>query len=181
MACVQLAACVELAKPPVISYSPESFQHLYKISRWTFNGRIALRNVQESWSANIKWSHQLHEDLLKFSGPFGQGAMLVAIKPDRIQIDHGNGQLESSAEINAFILQKLGFFVPVQSLRYWVTGLADPQYALTLIDAGFEQFGWTVQYQKFISVKGQFLPQKIHIQKGAAKMQLIIDQWAIDV
>ena len=175
-----LSACSVTPVQTDVVYSREDRHHLYQLSNWEFNGRIALQNQQDSWSANIEWKHSPDEDRLKLSGPLGQGAVLIVMRKGYIMIDRGNGRVEFSDRVNDFIRQQVGFFVPVLALRYWVVGLAEPEYGLAELEDGFSQFDWDIHYQHFIPVDEELMPRKITVEKDAAKMKLIIDQWVLN-
>ena len=175
-----LSACVVSPEITEYKFLADARQHLQMLEKWQFNGRIALQNQENSWSANIEWLHESEQDRLLLSGPFGQGAVKIILQPESITIDYGDGTVVSSQNVNEFIFQQLGFFVPAYSLRYWVLGAVVPDTKHFGFDDGFSQMGWDVRYRRFTSVKGEILPAKIKVFKGKEKLKLIIDHWELN-
>ncbi len=174
-----LSACSTVPVAPEIAYSKSARLHLYKLAQWSFDGRLALTGKNDSWSANIIWEHSVDKEQIKLSGPLGQGATVIRLTGDFVTIDRGGGDVQSSAQPEQFINQQLGMFVPVQSLRYWVAGLAEPTLAFVETGAGFKQAGWLVEYNQWQSVDGQSMPRKMTVMNDRVKLKLIIDQWSL--
>lgn len=174
-----LSACSTAPVVPDAVYSRSARLHLYKLAQWSFDGRMALTGKNDSWSANIIWEHGPDKEQIKLSGPLGQGATVIRLTGDFVTIDRGGGDVQSSAQPEEFINQQLGMFVPVQSLRYWVAGLAEPTQAFVETGGGFKQAGWLVEYNQWQSVDGQSMPRKITVMNDRVKLKLIIDQWSL--
>ena len=160
-----------------VQHSSLAKTNLQALKNWEFTGRIALQNQLDSWSANIAWRHQPGIDQMTLSGPLGQGAVRIVLTADFILIDHGDGKIQHSANVDEFIMRQLGFQVPFEALRYWVLGIASPHSSAEDLADGFSQFGWQVHYQKFIPVQEELLPRKVRVVKDGALLKLIIDQW----
>lgn len=175
-----LSSCATAPKEQDLSYSREAALHLYQLQQWSFSGRLALTGKEDSWSANIVWEHDYHNEKIKLSGPLGQGATVIRLTDEFVSIDRGDGRAQSSAQPEAFINQQLGLSVPVQSLRYWVVGLPEPVQAFTLVGNGFEQSGWLVEYKQMNSVEKQRMPYRVTVMNDRVKLKLIIDQWVLD-
>lgn len=171
------------AKPPVLSdvgYIRAERQHLYGLGNWEFQGRFAVRDARDSWSANINWRHQKNADRLKLSGPLGQGAVEIVLTDGHIVIDRGEGDLESSDDPDVLIRQHLGVFVPVESLQYWVLGLPHPDNHFMEIKEGFIQSGWSVSIPMLMQADDQLMPHKLVVANNETKLKLIIDQWVLN-
>lgn len=175
-----LTACAETPVKPEPVYSKNANAHLYKLDRWSFDGRLALASKQDSWSATINWQHQPDDEQIKLSGPLGQGAVLIHLTGDQVTVDRGDGQIQSSAEAERFIQQQLGLYVPVKSLRYWVVGLPEQAQTFTETREGFSQAGWLIEYLQSQAVKNETMPRKITVFNDKVKLKLIIDQWMLD-
>ncbi|MFZ2724828.1 MAG: lipoprotein insertase outer membrane protein LolB [Methylococcaceae bacterium] len=172
-----LSACA--TTPPITQapYESHSRQALYSLQYWSFEGRLAINKQKESWQANINWQHFPDKELIKLSGPLGQGATLIELTDNLVTINRGDGKVQSSSQIEAFINQQLGLFVPVQSLRYWVIGLPEKQLKVTESETGFYQAGWLIEYKQMQTVDTQLIPKKINVMNTQVKLKLIIDQW----
>ena len=178
---LMLSACSTVPVEPEVHYSKLIREHLYKLERWSFEGRLALTGKNDSWSASINWGHKPDDEKIKLSGPLGQGATVIQLTGDRVTIDRGDDKPQSSTQPEAFINQQLGMFVPVRSLRYWVIGLPEPGSAFVVTTTGFKQAGWLVDYKQMQPVDNQSMPHKITVTNEQVKLKLIIDQWVLNV
>jgi outer membrane lipoprotein LolB len=176
-----LPACSTISTTPEIAYQPTTTQNeLYDLQRWAFEGRIAITGKNDAWSANINWEHSPTEDLIKLSGPLGQGGALIQLNASGVTIDQGGGDVKSSTDVENFINQQVGLAVPVNSLRYWVVGLPDKSQTVSAIEKGFEQVGWKNQYKTMQPVGSYVLPRNMTVTSETVKLKLFIDQWILD-
>jgi len=178
---LMLSACTTAPVVQEIHYSKTAREHLYKLERWTFEGRLALTGKKDSWQASINWGHRPDDEKIKLSGPLGQGATIIQLTGDLVTIDRGDDQVESSTNPEEFINKQLGMFVPVHSLRYWVVGLPEPTSAFVETPTGFKQAGWFIEYKQMQPVDDQSMPRKITVTNDQVKLKLIIDQWVLNV
>lgn len=153
---------------------------VYKLSQWSFDGRLALTGQKDSWSANIDWQHHQDQERIRLSGPLGQGGTVIQLMGDRVTVDRGHGDVQSSDQPEAFINQQIGVFVPAYSLRYWVTGLPEPNQAFEETGSGFKQSGWLIEYKQMQAVDDQAMPRKLTVTNGQTKLKLVIDQWVLN-
>jgi outer membrane lipoprotein LolB len=163
-----------------LKFSEVNNQHLSDLEQWQLLGRIAMSNEEDSWSANIDWRHEADKEVLNLSGPLGQGAARIVLRSDSIMIDQGNGQVGFSKNIDAYIKQQLGFFIPLSALRFWVIGLTEPDKPFVRFEEGFSQFSWNIQYHNYIQVGKERMPRKIKIKNNSAQLKLVIDQWVLN-
>lgn len=175
-----LSACSWVKQAPDVLYAREAMLSLYKLERWSLDGRLSLTGQKDSWSANIIWEHDSGNEQIKLSGPLGQGATVIQLTGNRVTIDRGDGRVLSSAQPEAFINQQLGMFVPVQSLRYWVIGLPEPTQPFVETDSGYRQSGWLIEYKQMQSVNNQVAPRKMTVMNDHVKLKLIIEQWVLN-
>lgn len=176
-----LPACSMFSTVPEMAYQPTSAQNeLYDLQNWAFEGRVAITSKNDAWNANINWEHSSTEDLIKLSGPLGQGGASIQVNSNGVTIDQGGGDVKSSADVENFINQQVGLAVPVSSLRYWVIGLPDKSQSVVAIDKGFEQAGWKNQYKTMQSVGNHVFPRNMTVTGETVKLKLFIDQWILD-
>lgn len=175
-----LAACTPQQVKEIGAYSTEPKSGLSSLSKWSFEGRLALKGVKEAWQANIAWHHVINEESVKLSGPLGQGATLIHLAGDLVSIDRGDGKTSSSSHSEEFVRQQLGVFVPVRSLRYWVVGLPEPKSSFIKTNNGFKQAEWMIEYDQMQKINDYLLPHKITVTNPKVKLKLIIDQWDLN-
>ncbi|NOQ36888.1 MAG: outer membrane lipoprotein LolB, partial [Methylococcaceae bacterium] len=152
----------------------------YQLKKWSFDGRLALFDGKESWSASIEWTHSDGKDELKLSGPLGQGAVAISLTENSVTIDRGDEQIQQSTDVDAFIEQQLGIFIPVRALRYWVLGLTAPEKEFVELTGGFEQEKWIIQYLQMQQTdKEKWMPRKLKAHQNKTRLKLIIDNWML--
>lgn len=181
LAILALPACSTMNSTKDITYQPSSTQSaVYDLQHWAFEGRIAITSKNDGWNANINWDHSSSEDLIKLSGPLGQGGALIQVNANGVTIDQGGGDIKSSTDVENFINQQVGLSVPVNSLRYWVVGLPDKSQIASAIEKGFEQAGWKNQYKAMQPVGNYVLPRNMTVTNDTVKLKLFIDQWILN-
>jgi outer membrane lipoprotein LolB len=147
------------------------------LTHWELEGRLAIANKKNSWSASIFWEHAPGQDKLKLAGPLGQGAVIVQLSGNKVMIDRGDGNVQWSERPDEFVSKELAIFVPVKSLRYWVIGLPEAFVDFQEIGEGFKQNGCLVEFKQMQSVGGQLMPRKIGVSNDQVKLTLVIDRW----
>jgi outer membrane lipoprotein LolB len=172
-----LSACAIVPMEIVPAYSSKARLDLYELAHWEFDGRLAIADQNDSWSASIIWGHSPTEDELKLAGPLGQGAVIIKLSGNKVMVDRGDGDVRWSDRSDEFVSHELGVFVPVRALRYWVVGLPEPSLDFQEVEDGFRQGGWHVAFKKMQSIEGRMMPQKIAIINDEVKLKLFIDHW----
>ncbi len=174
-----LASCTDVPIKSAIPFQLDEREYLYDSSVWSFVGRLALANENESFSASINWKHQADRDEIELAGPFGQGRTLLVLTGDSVVIDFGDKRLQHYGDLDEFISMYTGIVVPVSALKFWVLGLVEPAAKYVEFENGFLQSGWSVQYLQ-MQVEGQNeMPRKIRVEKELTKLKLIISHWDI--
>jgi len=185
---IGLSGCVTVEKPPP-QFNALERQWLAKIHRegWGLHGRIGVTGGPESWHGGIQWEYRDDYDRLKIAGPFGQGGVLVEMRPGWIRVSHQDGQIQESTRPQLLLNQLLGVVVPLESLHYWILGLPAPGPAKMNYGSGrrlssLEQQGWRIEYRRYQAVGEGGLPVKV-IMTGPAgvRLKLIIDRWEIRI
>jgi outer membrane lipoprotein LolB len=156
------------------------------LTRWSMDGRIAVQSGEKAWQANLFWEHEPQQDRLRLSGPWSQGLVSIVLQKDLIYVNEGGGVTALSKDPDAMLREKLGFVVPLASLRYWVLGRPNPALSSrpgaaheSDEDSAFEQSGWQIQVQNTSQVDGWLLPQKLVAQGAGVKLKIVTDQWVI--
>ncbi len=189
-----LGACS--VKPPVVvDYDVEPLwqQRLAKLERlsaWSFDGRIAVRDGGKAWNAKLSWAQSGASYDILISAPFGQGAARLSGEPGRALIDV-SGQPSLVADDPGLLLyEQVGWAVPVDALQYWLTGRPDPQTSALLEWDGqgrvvrLDQSGWAVTYRRYGKADGVprsvSLPTKVELVNRDLRVKIVIDQWHLN-
>ena len=157
---------------------------LEKFQQWQMDGRIAIRTEDDSWSGSLKWQQlgQLYD--IRFSGPFGQGAINLTGDQYRVVLSSADGDIVGNNGVEQLLHQQLGWHVPISHLQYWVVGRPNPSVDGSVLQ--FDQFGrierlqqddWEVSYRRYQSYQQLDLPSKIFIENHRLSVRLVIDTW----
>jgi len=169
-----LASCASVPEKDEVAFDLRGRESLYELSEWTFQGRVSVTDESNAVSGSIEWSHRVGEDHIKLSGPFGQGRTRIVIFDRHVEIDSAGEKISYFGGVDKVVSSRLGVELPVSSLKYWVLGLTSPLLSYKAFAGGFVQDGWRVSY---LSMQAQNMPRKIRVEKGKAKLKLIINQW----
>lgn len=148
---------------------------------WDMEGRIGVHAAKDSWQADLVWSHDLKQDRLRLSGPLSQGLVSIVLQRDLIYINEGDGVDHLARDPEVALKARLGFAVPLKSLRSWILGIPNPEevwHALPSGPAGaFTQQGWRIVPSSLVSVGGYQLPGRLQVEGGGVRLKIIMDQW----
>jgi outer membrane lipoprotein LolB len=152
---------------------------------WAMEGRLGVHAEKNAWQANLNWEHDHEQDRLRISGPLSQGLISIIVQKDLIYVNEGDGKTELSRNPAELLRQRLGFYVPLESLRFWIMGVANPRLAHQDLggDAGrvggFEQEGWMVEVIQLDRESGWNLPAKLKIRRGEIQLKIVVDRWSV--
>ncbi|MBT8442915.1 MAG: outer membrane lipoprotein LolB, partial [Gammaproteobacteria bacterium] len=121
-------------------------------SAWHAHGRIAFKAGKDGGSGSMSWKQAGEDARITLSGPFGAGAYEIAWDDERIVVTSKKGEQVAAYTgrdaADRFLEAQLGWSFPARSIRYWLLGVADPEFtsARRFDDdgwlAGIEQNGW---------------------------------------
>ena len=185
--CSLLTACM----PPVAniapSNEPKKFEtrkvELAHLNRWNINGGIAVKEGNQGFTASMQWQQYSASSFdIQFSGPLATGKLKLTKQGNITTLSVGKHRYTSN---NAEVLLKkhTGYYVPVNSLFYWIRGLPSPNAPSNKINDAYghlkklTQQGWTIHYERFTHFKSFDVPSKIKLIKGNAKVKLVISKW----
>ncbi|MGI9341797.1 MAG: lipoprotein insertase outer membrane protein LolB [Gammaproteobacteria bacterium] len=155
---------------------------------WQARGRIAVKSDNDGGQGNLRWTQAGADTRVRLSGPFGAGAYEIAWDDDRIVVSSKKGERVADYAgrdaADRFLESQLGWSFPARSIRYWLLGIADPEFdsRQRFDDGGWlseiDQNGWTVTYSRFEQVADAYLPGKIVMESERARVRLVVDQWS---
>lgn len=186
---VLVGGCTGLQKSPPARDWDQRRAALLTLQDWSLRGRVAIKAAAGGGQASLDWSQRGPRSQLSLAGPFGAGRVQLTVAPERITLSDKSGEqvfaYEGVDAAERFMLEQLGWFFPVQSARYWVLGLLDPdipgeQYFTAGELESLQQSGWTVVYDRFDEFNGQYLPAKLMIADPQMQLKMVIRNWSPD-
>jgi outer membrane lipoprotein LolB len=162
---------------------------LGQLDKWQARGRIAVKSGNEGGQGKLQWYQAGKQARIQLSGPFGAGAYELAWDSDSLIVRTKAGEVTAAyagaRAAEQFLDDQLGWSFPAVSIRYWILGIVDPNFAgEQKFDAdgwlvGIEQNAWSIAYDGFSQHGDQWLPDKIVMTNDQARVRLIIDQWGL--
>lgn len=154
-------------------------------SRWGLNARLGIELDGDGGSGRFEWSVRERENELNFRGTLGQGAWRLQIDPAGATLSRADGSVARAASVDLLLRREIGWPVPVDSLRWWVRGLAAPgadgKSRLQLDAAGLpvtiSEGDWRVTFARWSDFEGQQLPRRLEASNGEVSVRLAISRW----
>ena len=179
MAVFLLSSCASLPDKVEKPFDLQGRGLLYEQADWSFAGRMSVTDEVNAVSASIEWSHQNKQDNIRLSGPFGQGRTRIVLTEAAVEVEQAGESIRYLGDVDEIVSNQVGVELPASSLKYWVLGLTEPGIDYVEFELGFMQRGWKVTYLE-MQFNGYFeLPRKIKVERGKARLKLIINQWNI--
>jgi outer membrane lipoprotein LolB len=177
--CLVLSACVT-SRPALapVGWEQRRAQLQHALS-FELNGRAAVAVAAQGWQASLTWREQRGAAELHLAGPLGVGAVVLTQTPQGLSL---NGAPPSDAVV-AQLQDRLGFVLPLDALRFWLLGVPDPSdpadVARNALDRAqqFTQAGWTVSYDKYMTVAGDLLPARLVLTREDVRVRIAVDHW----
>jgi outer membrane lipoprotein LolB len=188
-----LLLCAGCATAPKRSQAPPSvpvsweqrLPALQAISGFELEGRVAASDGRQGFSAGLHWRQQNDTAAIDLTAPLGFGAAHIEQSADNLSVTTSQGVTLTHAAASEELAATLGFEPPLRSLRYWVLGASDPDFAAQeSIDdqqrlTHLEQDGWHVECDDYQLVGQQWLPRRLTVTRQALRLKLIVNSWRL--
>lgn len=179
LAAVAGCAVVSPAVPPPAPGDVERF------AEWTASGRLAMVTGEEGGNGSFVWRQTGASTSLSIRGPLGAGAVEILSDGRSLSVTDGAGRIVDAAQAEAALRARLGADLPWIELRYWMQGVPAPTSPAEVGDARVEplrvidQAGWQIAYESFRTVSGAALPGRFTAARGAVRLKVVVDDWAV--
>ena len=176
-----LAGCVVT---PTTTQLP-AFADVVRFTDWTASGRLALAADSQGGSGSFAWQQHGASTTLSIRGPFGAGGLQVVADGQSMSVTDASGQTVDADQAREALRTQFGADLPWTHLRYWMLGVPSPGEPAQVTDAGaapvrvIEQAGWRIGYDAFRPVSGGALPGRFAATRGAVRLKVVIDDWAV--
>lgn len=151
------------------------------IEAFRIEGRIAVRRVDESFSAGIEWRHDAQSDDIVVSGPLGQGLARLTAGGGAALLETADRKRYVAADLDGLSAQVFGTPLPVSGLGRWVLGRPAGDGAARLDAAGrpasLAEQGWVIEYLRYESEAPDALPELLQAKREDVEVRLKIDSW----
>ncbi len=171
--------------PDLGSSYAERSDILVRLDAWQVKGRIGVRTPDDGFSGALVWRQDGRRVDANLHGPLGVGAIQLSGTTERLELATSDGERVDLVDPERALMRRYGWTVPVDSLRYWLLGIADPAGEATLdIDEhgrlkGLTQFGWTVDFRDYQNVAADELPRRLKARNRDLTLNVSIKDWRI--
>jgi len=120
---------------------------------------------------------------MDFHGAMGRGAWRLEADGQGARLELADGTIDHARSVNLLVQSQLGWEIPVDSLSWWVRGLAAPgEIEQRKIDGQgnldqLVQDGWTIEFGSYRSIGNVDLPLKLTAQQADWKVKLVVRDW----
>jgi len=152
---------------------------LQALDQWSFSGRAAVAVGTQGWQASLDWRQRGAVSEAHLAGPLGVGATQLKLTPEGLSVNGGQSGEAALAQLQ----NRLGFDLPLASLRYWVLGVPAPGESSELLQNSADrvqelrQGGWTVSYDRYLPEGGDVLPTRVVLTRDLVRVRIVVDRW----
>lgn len=177
-----LGGCA-VAPPQAQEPWDERSHRLDALATWESRGRLSATTPEDSVQGNFEWRQRPDWVEVRFRGPMGVGGLFVYGPPEMLTAIGRDGEQVVLYEPEADLAAIFGFGLPVQSLRFWLLGLADERHAHRFefdelgLPRMLEQRGWVLNYSGWRSQGGELLPRRIDLASPGLDIRIVLDSW----
>lgn len=179
-----LAGCVTAPRRPTRTLPwPQRRARLRALDSFELSGRVAVVANGQGFDANLHWHQQGARSRVDLSGPLGLGGVRVVADGSRLDVETSSGRKLTSEQAREQLRAQLGFEPPLGSLRYWLLGVPDPAGPSSMqLDAehrvaAMQQYGWQIDYPRYMPADGYWLPQRVTLKRGGVRVRVLVGHW----
>ena len=190
-----LAGCGTLPEPFPSGRAPSESEamwqvHALALSRlrtWTMQGALVLRSGGDVSQVGLRWRQTRDAYFVRFTGPLGIGLFEVEGSGAGVEARFADGRRARAESPEALLDREVGWSVPFAGLRYWIVGAPALDGALPKMEldgqgrlARLEQAGWTVIYERYGTLDGLALPERIRFSSESAEAKVVVRRWTAE-
>lgn len=182
-----VSACSTVPTQPVESLNNVQHQQWLKdITRWQFQGRIAIKTPDEKLSAYINWAQNADSSHIVLTNLIG--STLLEMTSDngftKLEFD-GKSYMDTDPE--RLLRRITGWEIPVKMLPQLVKGyIPDNEFSYQLSAQGLpsvvkqkRENGWQIHYDSFQQVDKVWLPDNLKLSHNPNNIKIRISKWIL--
>ncbi|MEO0442357.1 MAG: lipoprotein insertase outer membrane protein LolB [Pseudomonadota bacterium] len=152
--------------------------------QWSIKAKLGLRTPNTNGSVTLEWLETDSQYTIRIQGPLGQGNATVRGGQEGVILQRPGKSPIYSSDALSLIQQEFGWTLPVDDLRFWVRGIANPlnpvekkHYSTTGQLLSMSQSGWQLHYSRYKTIDQWQLPGRIRANQNEVYLTLIIREW----
>jgi len=151
---------------------------------FALNARVAVKVDDRGYTARLVWRHSALHDSLRLYSPLGSVIGEIEAGDHGATLTTSDKKVYRAADAQSLTREVLGWDLPLAGLRYWVTGRADPAFAVEdeQRDArqrftSLAQNDWRVAYSEYFDDSA--LPARLTLTYDRLRLRLIVERWEL--
>lgn len=190
LAALLLAACAAVPPPDRAQRDraplyEQRLERLREVDDWSLEGRLAINDSRDGGSGQLRWQQRDGSSRMDFRGALGRGAWRLQADPAGAELEFADGRLHRAESVDALVRAEVGWPVPVESLAWWIRGLAapGPVQQRVLDEQGrlseLRQGDWNIEFGRYGSVGDVSMPMRITARQDERTVKLAIRKWQL--
>lgn len=175
---------------------PEDKENLIKerqssleaINNWQLWSKAGVNTAKESGTVSLQWTQEGDNYSIEIVAPMGKGRWQITGNSDTVILENSHGEKYIGENPQQLFKKNSGLDVPINNLFYWIKGIPAPQELERADYDGdgrlqvLHQSGWNIEYRRYASVDGYYMPIKVFAKSEQKKFEfrLSIKRWSID-
>ncbi|APC90848.1 MULTISPECIES: lipoprotein insertase outer membrane protein LolB [Francisella] len=163
-----------------------TYNNLFKLKKWQAKGVIGIIYDNQAESANYIYVQDDDNFSIKLYGPLGIGSVEIKGDANNVSLENSKDQKLTAKDPKSLMLEQLGWYVPVDGLKYWIKAIAIPGIRQTSklntnnLLSKLSQNGWNISYSNYELVDSKYpLPTKIRMSRDNLILKIVIKSWQI--
>lgn len=151
---------------------------------WSFSGRIAVSNANDSGSGRIEWTQDGGSYVIELRAPVTRRSWRLRGEPGWAMLEGLDGGPFEGDSAEQLLAEHVGWNVPLADLAAWVRGAraagrSDVDFASDGRPLRLRQGGWVIEYRGWREAD-PLLPNKVFAHRGEERVRLLVDRWDVD-
>ena len=158
---------------------------LAPLDRWDLEGRVAIDAGRDGYSGSLSWAQDGESLDFRFKGPLGFGGLRIWGGAESLTVKTHKGETFTVTDPERDFGARLGWSLPIRSMRYWMAGIPAPGAPFEAAVDGrgrptrLVQQGWTVTYAEYQTVGGLELPKRLEIVRDDVRIKVVAERWTM--
>ncbi|MCC6202071.1 MAG: outer membrane lipoprotein LolB [Gammaproteobacteria bacterium] len=156
------------------------------LEQWIAVGRVSIRQGRQGWNAGLQWAQTGTGFRLRIMAPLAQGTWQIEGSAEAVAMTTPQQEYLLAADVETLLQTQLGWSLPVDGVRYWLTGIPDPARSYELLrlnDEGLlqelEQGDWHIVVQEYQTACQYLLPRRLTLERTDLSLRLAVTQWQV--
>jgi outer membrane lipoprotein LolB len=147
---------------------------------FTLSGKMSFSDGSEGGSGQVTWEQRPEQLTVTLKAPLSKRSWELTEFQDHAALKHEDGSVYLASQTDELLDEQMGWDVPWQALKLWVTGRHTSQGRRSAEDADelvIDDQGWQITYSRFKDTDKGWQPSRVMARKEPFSIKLIIRQW----